>query len=781
MKPCRGLVWLGLMLLVVSGARGAGLVVVNEIDRTWPPDGPPRILPPPRPGPVPIPRPRPFAPLELTRHETAVRITDQLARVTIEQEFHNPNDRRIEGRFMFPLPRGAQLSRFTLKINGQAVEAELLDAAKARAIYEDIVRRAQDPALLEYAGGEVYQVRVFPVEPRQRRQVSISYEQWLPMDAGLVEFRLPLGAARFSARPIPSLEVRIDLETRKPLKSIYSPTHATEVRRTGDRQARLHYHGTRGSPESDLQLFFSQDQEPVGVQLMAYRSGDEDGAFLLLLSPGVEADRGRIVPKDVVFVLDTSGSMAGGKLDQARKALLFCVENLNAEDRFDVLRFSSDTEWLFQELTAVRDHTRTQAREFIDRLKPLGGTAIDAALQQALQRRPSPEGRPFVIIFLTDGRPTVGTVDENQILSGVQAANAVGTRIFSFGIGHDVNTHLLDKLTESTRASSQYVLPEEDLELKVSSFFARIRDPVLINPVLEWGPGVRVRQLHPARLPDLFSGEQLLVTGRFEAGGETTVVLRGEANGQPLAFNHPLHFPAQAKEHAFIPRLWATRRVGFLLDEIRLRGEQAELRDEVIDLARRHGIVTPFTAWLIVEDEERRGVPDNLQSLPGLQRDRGARELTARQWQEGQVARFGLAPVSRARGDAALRSAEVPATAIESGQVEAARSVAGGTYSPPSQGAGRLPRPGVAESATATAVEVGQLSQYAGGRNFFWTGERWLDAAAQSHPAATVRQVTFGSDDYFTLARRHPEAQAWLALGPQVEFLLGDTRYQIVP
>ena len=259
-------------------------------------------------------------------------------------------------------------------------------------------------------------------------------------------------------------------------------------------------------------------------------------------------------------------------------------------------------------------------------LKPIGGTALDAAFRRSLSMRPENSERPYLIIFLTDGRPTVGATDENRIVDGVKDTGHGKTRVFSFGIGSDVNTHLLDRITEETRAFSQYVLPEEDIEVKVSSFFTKIKEPVLANPTLSFPEGVRPSKLYPHPLPDLFRGEQLVLVGRYSGGSAGKLDLEGKVNGRTRRFDYEVRFPDRQSGNEFIPRLWATRRVGYLMDEIRLRGENSELRDEVTELARKYGIVTPYTAYLILEDEARRNVPLAQQSLPRLGESRQARE-----------------------------------------------------------------------------------------------------------------------------------------------------------
>src|SRR3982751_3185130 len=330
----------------------------------------------------------PFAPLEVISHQVNVKIDGQVAITSIDQEFYNSNDQRFEGFYMFPVPRGAHIDKFSMEVGSKIVDAELLPADKARGIYEDIVRKMRDPALLEYAGRDLFKVRIFPIEPRSRKPIKISYTELLRSDAGMVTYLYPLSTEKFSARPIKNLSVKIELKSTEPLASIYSPSHKVEIKRDGPNRAVIGYESKDEKPDTDFLLVYSADSRDVGLKLITYKPDAEDGYFLLLAAPTL-ANEAKPAAKDVVFVVDTSGSMAGAKLQQAQKAMRFCVENLNADDRFEIVRFSTEADPLFRDLVPSDADHRKRANEFIDSLKPIGGTAIADALQTALKVRPA--------------------------------------------------------------------------------------------------------------------------------------------------------------------------------------------------------------------------------------------------------------------------------------------------------------------------------------------------------------------------------------------------------
>ncbi|MEI7731637.1 MAG: VIT domain-containing protein [Verrucomicrobiota bacterium] len=773
----RVLLVLTVFLATLFQGVGAGVILIHEPDfwivepPIWPrpPIMPPRPMPPPRPV---------WAPLEIAFVQATVKVKDQVAVTLIEQEFYNPNARQLEGTFLFPVPKGAHLDKFTMVVNGKQTEAELMSTDKARKIYEDIVRKLRDPALLEYDGQDLFKVRIFPIEPNSKKRITLKYTQVLKPDAGLVTYVFPMSTEKYSARPLNTVSVKVDLETKRPLKSIYSPSHKVEIKRNGENRATVGFEATNVKPDTDFQLVFAQDAGDLGVNLMTYKTGAEDGFFLLLATPAVESAKNTVIPKDIVFVLDTSGSMAGNKLNQAKKALAFCVENLQDQDRFEILRFSTEVEPLFNQLTEARPEARKQAQTFIASLKPIGGTAIDDALQKAFATRPAIGNRPYIIIFLTDGRPTIGVTEEDLILKNLDKNNHGNSRIFCFGIGTDVNTHLLDKITEATKAFSQYVLPEEDLEVKLSSFYTRIKEPALANTKLTVTSDIRITKLYPAPLPDLFKGDQLLVVGRYTGNGHSAAIIEGDVNGEPRKYTFDVQFAADTAEHDFIPRLWATRRVGYLLDEIRLHGENQELKEEITELARKYGIVTPYTAYLIVEDEQRRDVAQSARSLPAIEQNQQALAEGGRVYDSFRREREGDRAVAGARSYNMLKSALSAADGIRGGGAEVMRAAPMASAPRPSGGGqGAM----VTETVTyeTAARDYAQQARYLQGHTFYQNGEIWMDAEIQKLQHAARVKLTFGSPEYFTLLRQHPQVKDWLALGSRVHFVLAGKVYEV--
>lgn len=778
------LTFLLLAIAFSSPVFGNGLIIVTEPvdDFTSIPRPPDRR--PPRPI-------HQFMPLDLKSQRVDIKIKDQLVTTEVQQIFENQSSRRLEGTFIFPVPKNARIDRFEMEVNGELVEAELLDAKAARKIYEDIVRRAKDPALFEYAGRDLFKVRIFPIEPHSKKEVRIQYTELLPRDGNLVRYAYPLNVSKYCRKPIDDFAMKIEIEASgdNTLKTVYSPSHEVEIARKGKRKAVIGLEEKGMATDQDFVLYYSLrpgGDNPVALDFMTYHEDgtDEPGHFMLLLSPNLWDDDAEIevTPKDVIFVFDSSGSMRGEKMEQAKEAMKFCIESLNPEDRFEVIRFSTEADPVFEELVKVTPKNRKKALTFVEKVRAIGGTAIEEALTEAIETATAAveDGRPTQVIFLTDGKPTLGSTNEDVIVASVKKAmgeQKKQVRVFCFGVGTDINTHLLDRVTEETRAVSQYVLPNEDIEEKVSSFYAKISDPILANLKLKIEGVDWVRERYPKDLPDLFRGEQLLVFGRYNREKNSgDVVLTGWVNGKETAFEFPIEFGKGGEDNAFVANLWATRRVGYLLDKIRLEGESDELRDEVAQLARKHGIVTPYTTYLIVEDEARRGVPEDFrtsqvsqpQGGTGLNLTRSPRESATRRSSPGASDPFADLSVA-GEADAARSSLQ---------KKDGAAGVAGATSTSElknASGAGSVGRSNNAIERLGGNVSGLTQSQTVAGKTFYFQADGgWIDADAQALKAESQksRKIKFGSEEYFELLATNIQLTQWLSVGQAVQLVV---------
>ncbi len=690
---------------------------------------------------VPEPQPRPWRDwgVIIRSHHVDVSIVDQVATTRVEQVFFNEGNAPAEGTYIFPLPVGAAVSDLVMWVDGKPIEARILDAGEARAIYDEIVRRMRDPALLEYVGAGAIQASVFPIQPRSEVKIEFEYAQLLPAENGLIHYQYPLRTDQFTRQPVERLSLSLSVTSRDPIGAVYSPTHDLAILRDGDFAFRAGFETSGARPATDFSLYYGLATSEISANLLAYReSADEDGTFALMITPPAEASAERVIPKDVIVVLDQSGSMEGAKWDQARGAVKFVLEHLNAQDRFNVIAFSTGTRIYARGLQPVSE--APGAKAWIGGLEALGSTDIDLALREAMGM--ADRERPTVVLFLTDGLPTEGVTDTPSILANVKAAAPGNVRVFTFGVGYDVDTLLLDQLYQEFRGAGTYVRPEERIDDEVSALYAKISAPVLTDLELDFG-SVMVDDLFPsAPLPDLFAGTQLIVVGRFRDGGDTTITLRGTLEGQQQVYRYDVRFPPNAGGAVFVPRLWATRKIGALLSAIRLHGEDPELVDSIVRLSIRYGIITPYTSFLITEDDifTQRGVEEAQMMF----------EADA----EMLAAPSGQAAVDAAESAAGLSSANAP--------------VAAPTRSSKDAGGVELP---------AEAGE--QAIRYAGDRTFVWRDGMWIDTLYEAD-AMTPVEVTFLSDEYFDLLALDPAIGEFLALGEQVLFVWAGTAYQIV-
>jgi len=712
------------------------------------------IIEPPRPIPGRPPAIRRAQPLRMLRQTVNVHIRDLAAVTEVDQVFSNPNSWQVEGTYLFPLPDEFTVNQFAMMVNGRKVEGELLDADKAREIYRKIVSKMRDPALLEFLGQRLYRAKIFPIPANGKVEVSLKYTGQLRPMAGLVTYRYPLRPDR-PLGLIGRFEFAARIETTEPLSSVFCPTHEVKVRMKGPRSAFVKYKETDLEPDQDLLLHYRLSDEQFGLALLTYRTGGEDGFFMAWISPRRPEDV-EAVPKDICFVIDTSGSMAesgGKKIKQAKQALAFCLQNLNRRDRFNIVSFSSDVRPFRDRLMRVSDQRVEDAVEYVDRLKAVGGTDINSALLTAMRMKPDDSDRPYMIVFLTDGLPTVGVTKPDEILRNVKKAADRSVRLFCFGVGYNVNTALLDKLAEQNRGTRIYVEPNEDLEVKLSAFYRQIASPAMTDIVFRVRD-VKVYDIYPKQMPDLFEGTDLVVVGRYSGSGKGRIILAGRQGDEKVRFAYSRKFPRRSRFHDYLPRLWAMRKIGYLLDQMRLNGESAELKREVVDLAKRYGIVTPYTSFLITEDKRIAGATGGA--------DRALQTLG-----------FAMAaPARRARD--AYRAADQAGAA----QVEVSKAAQELREARDSRAFARQYRRSVPAVQTAGARRVAAPVQYVAGRAFYQEDARWVDSLYDGK--AKPKQIRIFSDEYYKLLKSRPELKQVLSLARRVVFVADGQVYEVV-
>jgi Ca-activated chloride channel family protein len=675
----------------------------------------------------PHPCPISITQLAIEYHHVEVTIEDQIATTHVDQVFRNDNDWQIEGTYIFPMPVDATIAEFVLWIEGEPVEAKVMTREEARRTYEEIVRTMRDPALLEYIDRGAIQASIFPIPPGGTRRIELEYSQVLTAENGLIHYSYPLNTEKFSTQPLEEVSVAVRTVSSTPIRAVYSPSHNVSLDRDGNFEFVMGYEDQFVTPDQDFELYYSIAEDEFGLNLISYRDpfgDDDDGFFLLLAAPSVEVDNRRSIPKDVIIVLDRSGSMEGEKFRQAQEAVRYILNHLNPEDHFNLVVFSTGTNSYAPSLRPAEE--AAEALRWVDQLSAKGSTDINLALLEALAHADTE--RPSMILFLTDGVPTVGVTDSQSILRNISAASPGNVRLFSFGVGYDVDTFLLDSLAQENQGATTYVTPDQDIDESVSGFYGKVNDPVLTDIRLDFGD-ITVFDLYPEPLPDLFSGSQLVLVGRYKGSGIERISLSGEVSGEFQSFTYPRQRFVASGGQSFLPRLWATRKIGSLLNEVRLNGPVEELVDQIVRLSIRYGIITPYTSFLVTEpdsfgEDAQSSIAadafENLMATPTMVTGQGA--------------------VERAAEEAAISGANVPA-----------------------------PLP----------TSAADMVRLAGPNTYRWMDGVWIDT--RFDPVTMVPlQVPFLSEDYFSLAGSNDGIAAGLALGERVIVMMNGIAYEVI-
>lgn len=716
-----------------------------------------------------LPQTRAFAlergrdPIVIERIEARVEIVEQAAVTTLEITVQNPSPRPAEAVLLLPVPDGAAVHSFLFEGSSREPTARLLPRDEARRTYDAIVAQIKDPALLEFAGWNLIRSSVFPVPAHGTQRVRLSYDHVLTAEHGRVDYVLPRSESLTVEVP---WSIRADIRSRSPISLVYSPSHELVTSLREPRHVSLHVHERNASDPGAFRFSYLLEQGQLSASLIAYPDPHSDssgrGGYFLLMA-GLPCALGALdaqaprVRREVTLVIDRSGSMAGPKIEQARTAALQVIEALEFGEDFNIIDYSTQVALFAPRPVTKDERTLLAAREYIANLRAIGGTNISDALVEALQPKPRAGVLP-IVLFLTDGLPTVGQTSELAIRELVEGGNPHARRIFSFGVGNDVNVPLLDRIADLTRAKSTYVLPRENVELAVARVFSRLSGPVLSDLELETldASGTTttrvVRDLLPARLPDLFAGDQMVVLGRYVGSEPIDFRLTGNLRGARSTFAFRFGLDSASTRNAFVPRLWATRRIALLVDEVRQAGAEfagspaeigcspftdphfKELADEILELSTRFGVLSEYTAFLATEGT-------NLGDWEGL-RAACTSELDAK--------------AVRTRSGAG---------AVNQGLNHNERKLQG-----------QLDYKNGYWDENQQRVELSGVQQVCD-RAFFKRGAQWIDAGiiARKSALSPARTIAFGSSEHALLLERliAEGRQGLLALGDEILIELG--------
>ncbi len=720
-----------------------------------------------------IPNNASVRPFDIESHRVDVTVTNNAAVTRVEQVFRNHTERPMEAQFVFPLPRGATVSDFSLWINGKKTKGAVLDREQARQIYEDIVRRVRDPGLVEYMDGRLFKASIFPIPPGGTQKLELKFGQVLEKRGGMYRYTYPIAAGReyITATTEKDFTLTVTAQSPMPITTAYSPTHKVSTAHQSDNKVVVGTEELQAELDRDFELYLGYSASDVGINLMTWDAdgeGGDNGYFMMAIAPRFEAKAHDEIGQTYTFVMDTSGSMNGEKIKQARETLAYCLERLDSQDRFNVIRFSTTVEQLFSSPEQATRDAKQRGIAFARSLEAAGGTAIEPALKQALSQDVADE-QPHQVIFVTDGIPTVGATDADQILADARARLTGRDRLFTFGVGFDVNTRLLDGLASHGRGRSDYVKPDETMEEPVSALYTRISAPVLSDLEIDFG-AARPYDVYPNPLPDLFRGDQIVLFGRHRDAFSKPIEVTGRAGNETQSFefgggrssdsatkrSDPADFDTAPLE--FIPKLWATRKVGFLLEQIRLNGKQPELEKEVTRLGKKYGLVTPYTSYLAVDDSEfnNRRVRRN----PPTGDPRPTEESSA---DSGAMDAFGGGGRGRAARKRRAPSRDHAFGGLEEETGEAAVRASERTRE--------------LKQADKVDRDSGAGTTYVAGKTFRLERGVWVQEGLERD--ADAKEVDPYSKAYFSLLREHSEFKKIAQLGGAVLFELDGRVYML--
>jgi Ca-activated chloride channel homolog len=574
-------------------------------------------------------RSRAECPLKHT--DVKAEVSGQLARVTVTQEFHNPFREKIEAVYVFPLPQSAAVDDMTMVVGDRTVKGKIKRREEAQAIYESAREAGQTASLLDQERPNIFTQSVANIAPGAEVKITISYVEFLKYEAGTYEFVFPMvvgprytpgrptgrrgggwapdtnkvpDASRITPRVVPKgmraghdISIEVKLDAGVPIDGLQSKLHEVDLARSDNHRAVVRLKDQATIPNKDFILKFDVAGKKISDAVMTHR-GTQGGFFTLILQPPERVTAADVTPKELVFVLDTSGSMEGFPIEKAKETMKLALNNLYPEDTFNLITFSGDTHVLFpQPVRATRENLQL-AQRFLASRQGSGGTEMMDAIRAALASSDE-QDHVRIVCFMTDGE--VG--NDMEIISEIQ--KHPNARVFAFGIGSSPNRFLLDKMAEHGRGEVEYVTLEDDGSAAARRFHERIRNPLLTDIEIDWA-GLPVADVYPKRIPDLFSVKPLILTGRYTSAARGVIRLRGNLAGQNFVKEIPVELPESQTEHDSMATLWARTRIDDLMSQdyagIQNDDPQPDVREAITQLGLEYRLMTQFTSFVAVEE-----------------------------------------------------------------------------------------------------------------------------------------------------------------------------------
>lgn len=540
----------------------------------------------------------------LQHTDVKANITGFLARVTVTQEFRNTAADKIEAVYVFPLPNRAAVDAMDLYIGERHIRGDIKRREEARAIYEAARDAGRMAALLDQERPNIFTQHVANIRPGDSVRIVISYVEHLKYEDGAYEWGFPMvvgpryipGSVSDASKIAPpvagpgmraghDISLAVNLDAGVPIQTLASPSHEVAAERPAPQHATVRLKDKNAIPNKDFLLRYDTSGPKLADAILTHK-GAQGGFFTLILQPPDKPVVEEIAPKELIFVLDTSGSMSGFPIEKAKETMKLALANMNPRDTFNLITFAGDTHVLFPQPVPATGENVQRAQAFLASRRGGGGTEMMKAIGAALAPAASTHVR--VVCFMTDGY--VGNEDEIVREIG-RYSNA---RVFSFGIGSSVNRHLLDKMAEAGRGEVEYVSLKDDGSAAARRFEERIRNPLLTDIEVDWA-GLPVSDVYPKRIPDVFSAKPVVITGRYSGPAKRTIKLRGTYAGRTISRNVTVDLPASEPKHDVLAALWARTRIDSLTYE-------PNSREEITQLGLEFRLMTAFTSFVAVEE-----------------------------------------------------------------------------------------------------------------------------------------------------------------------------------